>query len=91
MDAYHDFQKKIVHLLFCLFQTKLNQAVNAFCRLQEWIRYVQIIPGFSTRLGWECGWKSCTADSKDWRSENVNVIELNCKVAKKVAAPLFLH
>ena len=44
-------------------------------------------PGFSTRLWWECGWKSCMAYSKDWRSENINVIELNCKVVKKVAAP----
>ena len=26
---------------------------------------------------------------KDWRSENVNVIELNCKVVKKVATPHF--
>ena len=40
--------KKIVHLLFCVFQTKLNNAVNNFCRLQEWIRNVQMIPGFST-------------------------------------------
>ena len=23
-----------------------------------------MIPGFSKRLGWECGWKSCMADSK---------------------------
>ena len=43
--------KKIVHLLFCVFQTKLNNAVNIFYRLQEWIRNVQMIPGFSTRLG----------------------------------------
>ena len=26
---------------------------------------------------------------KDWRSENVNAIELNCKVVKKVATPHF--
>ena len=38
-----------------------------------------MIPGFSTRLEWECGWKSCMANSKDWSSANVNVIELNCK------------
>ena len=39
--------KEIVHLLFCAFQTKLNKAVNIFCRLPEWIRNVQLIPGFS--------------------------------------------
>ena len=43
-------QKKIVHLLFCVFQTvhllfcafqtKLNKAVSTFCRLPEWIRNV---------------------------------------------------
>ena len=75
--------KKIVHLLFCVFQTKLNNAVNIFCRLQEWIRNVQMIPGFSTRLGWERQWKSCMDNSQDWRSKNINVIELNCKVVKK--------
>ena len=83
--------KKIVHLLFCLFWTKLNKAVNIFCRLPEWIRNVQMIPGFSTRFGWERGWKSCMNNSKDWRPENVNVIELNCKVVKKVATLPFLH
>ena len=39
---------------------------------------------FSTKLEWEHGWKSCIANSKDWRSENVNAIELNCKVVKKL-------
>ena len=71
-----------------------KKAVNIFCRLPEWIRNVQMIPGFSTRLGWERGWKSCMAKSKDRRSENVNVIELNCNVVKKVATPLpppYLH
>ena len=48
-----------------------------------------MVPGFSTRLGWECGWKSCMDNSKDWRSENVNAIELNCKVVKKVVPPDF--
>ena len=46
-----------------------------------------MIPGFSTRLGWERRWKSFMANSKDWRSENVNAPELNCKVVKKVATP----
>ena len=36
-------KKKIVHLLFCVFQTKLNKAVNILCRLPEWIRNVQMI------------------------------------------------
>ena len=66
-----------------------KEAVNIFCRPPEWIRNVQMIPGFSTRLGWEHGWKSCMANSKDWRSENVNMIELNCKAVKKVATPHF--
>ena len=44
--------KKIVHILFCVFQTKLNKAVNIFCRLPEWIRNVQMIPGFSTIKTW---------------------------------------
>ena len=69
--------KKFVHLLFCVFQTKLNKAVKIFRRLPEWIKNVLMIPGFSTRLGWEGGWKSCMANSKDWRSKNVNAIELN--------------
>ena len=33
--------KRIVHSLFCVFQTKLNKAVNIFCRLPEWIRNLQ--------------------------------------------------
>ena len=37
----------------------------------------------------ENGWKSCMTNWKDWRSENVNLIELNCKVVKKVATPHF--
>ena len=81
------FSKQIVHLLFWVFQTKLNKAVNIFCRLPDWIRNVQMIPGFSTRLGWERGLKSYIANSKDWRSKNLNVIELNCKVVTKVATP----
>ena len=36
---------------FCVFQTKLNKAVSIFRRLPEWIGNVQMIPGFSTRLG----------------------------------------
>ena len=43
--------KRIVHLLFCGLQTKLNKVVNILCRLPEWIKNVQMIPGFSTRLG----------------------------------------
>ena len=40
--------KKILHYLFCVFQTKLNKAVDIFCRLSELIRNVQMIRGFST-------------------------------------------
>ena len=31
--------------IFCVFQTKFNKAVNNVCRLPEWIRNVQMIPG----------------------------------------------
>ena len=48
-----------------------------------------MILGFSTRLGWGREWKSCMANSKDWRSEKLNAIELNCNVVKKVTTPLF--
>ena len=44
-------KKKVVHKLFCVFQTKLNKAVNSQ-RLPEWIRNVQMIPGFSTIRTW---------------------------------------
>ena len=81
--------KKVVHLLFCVFQTKLNKAVSIFCRILEWIRNVQMTLGFGTRLWWEHEWYSCMANSKDWRSKKVNVVELNCKVVKKVATPHF--
>ena len=39
---------KIVHLLFDVFQIKLNNAANIFLDmdLPEWIRNVQMIPGF---------------------------------------------
>ena len=71
------------------------QSINIFCRVPEWIRNVQMIPCFSARLRWKRGWKSCMANSKDWRSENVNMIGLNCNVVKKVATPPppppFLH
>ena len=40
-----------------------KEVVNIFCRPPEWIRNVQMIPGFSTR--WECGWKSCMANPED--------------------------
>ena len=48
----------VLTLLFCVFQTNVNKAVSIFCRLPKWIRNVQMIPGFSIRLGWERGWKS---------------------------------
>ena len=40
-------QKKL-SINFSVFQTELNKAVNIFCRLPEWIKNVQMIPGFST-------------------------------------------
>ena len=39
--------KKIVHVLFCVFQTNLNKAVNIYYTLSEWIRNVQMIQCFS--------------------------------------------
>ena len=49
-----------------------------------------MIPGFSTRLEWERGWKSCITEKTEDPKNNkgnltipphtVNVIELNCKV-----------
>ena len=62
-------KKNCLFTLRCVFQTKLNEAINIFCRLPEWIGNVQMIPSFSTRLGWERGWKSCVANSKNWRFE----------------------
>ena len=32
-------------------QSKVNKVVKFFCRLPEWIRNLQMIPGFTTRLG----------------------------------------
>ena len=47
-----------------------------------------MIPGFSTRVGWERGWKSCMANSKDWRSENVNAIELKGEFQLLTGVPI---
>ena len=52
------YSKKFAPVLFCVFQTELNKADHIFCRLLEWIGNIQMIPGFSTRPGWERGWKS---------------------------------
>ena len=38
----------LVHVLFCVFQTNLNKAVNIFCTPSEWIRNIQMIQCFST-------------------------------------------
>ena len=57
--------KKIVHLLFRVFQTKLNKAVNIFWRPIQWIRNAQMIPGFNTIKSWV---RTCMANPKDWRS-----------------------
>ena len=44
----------LVHVLFCVFQTNLNKAVNIFCTPSEWIRNIQMIQCFSTikNLAW---------------------------------------
>ena len=63
--------RKIVDLLFCVFQTKLNKAVNIFCRLPEWIRNVQMIPGFSKDLNENLAW--LTEKTKDPKSNKGNL------------------
>ena len=41
--------KKIVHVLFYVFQTNLNKAVDTLCKLSEWIRNIQMIEYFNTK------------------------------------------
>ena len=43
---------KIVYVVFCVFSTNLNEAVNIFCTLPEWIRKIQMIQCFSTIKTW---------------------------------------
>ena len=55
--SYHhqnlfSIKKHLVHVLFCVFQTKLNKAVNILCTLSEWMRNVQVIQCFSTIKAW---------------------------------------
>ena len=38
--------KKIVHILFHVFQTNLNKAVNIICKLSEWIK------DFNENIAW---------------------------------------
>ena len=45
-------KKEIVHVLFCVFQTNSNKAVDIFCTLSEWIRNIQMIQCFSTIKIW---------------------------------------
>ena len=44
--------KKSVHVLFYVFQTNLNKAVDILCKLSEWIRNIQIIECFNTIKTW---------------------------------------
>ena len=44
--------KKIVHVLFYVFQTNLNKAVNILCKLSEWIRNIQMVEYFNTKKTW---------------------------------------
>ena len=44
--------KKIVNVLFCVFQTNLNKAVNIFCTLPEWIRNKKMIQYFRAINTW---------------------------------------
>ena len=45
-------KKKIVHVLFYVFQTNLNKAINIFCKLSEWMRNMQMIEYFNTKKTW---------------------------------------
>ena len=44
--------KKIVHVLFCVFQTNFKKIVNIFCTLSESIKNVQMIQGLSSIKTW---------------------------------------
>ena len=44
--------KKFVHVLFYVFQTNLNKAVDILCKLSEWIRNIQMIEYFNTKKTW---------------------------------------
>ena len=59
--------KKITHVVFCVFQTDINKAVNILCTLPEWIRKMQMIQCFSTM-------KTCMTNSKaeKWKSNKGN-------------------
>ena len=43
------YLKKFVHVLFYVFQTNLNKAVDILCKLSEWIRNIQMIKYFNTK------------------------------------------
>ena len=44
--------KKIVPVLFYVFQINLNKAVDILCKLSEWIRNIQMIECFNTIKTW---------------------------------------
>ena len=43
------YLKKFVHVLFYVFQTNLNKAVDILCKLSEWIRNIQMIEYANTK------------------------------------------
>ena len=72
-DIFPWHSKKIVHLLFCVFQTKLNKAVNISCRLPIWVKNVQMIPGYSKiNLDENLVW--LTQKTEDPKSNKANLI-----------------
>ena len=46
------YLKKFVHVLFYVFQTNLNKAVDILCKLSEWIRNIQMVEYFNTKKTW---------------------------------------
>ena len=46
------YVKNFVHVLFCVFYTNWNKAVDILCKLPEWIRNTQMIQCFTTIKSW---------------------------------------
>ena len=44
--------KKFARVLFYVFQTNLNKAVDILCKLSEWIRNIKMIEYFNTKKTW---------------------------------------
>ena len=74
------FSKKCVHVIFYVFQTNVNKAVDILCKLSEWIRNTQMIEYFNT-------------EKKDL-DENLALLTQkteNQNVVKETLLPPFIH